>query len=53
MASHDRLAIHDLKQKAEKFWNEIKDLKIPDVTAGKGVAKMFNPLTTAWVVFIS
>ncbi|KAJ7315456.1 hypothetical protein OS493_038637 [Desmophyllum pertusum] len=25
----------DLQQKAEEFWNEIKDLKIPDVTTGR------------------
>ena len=31
----DTSAQDDLRQKAEKFWNEIKDLKVPDVTAGK------------------
>ena len=27
----------DFQQKAEEFWNELKDLKIPDVTTGNKI----------------
>lgn len=35
MASQGASDVQSLTQKAETFWSEIKDLKIPDVTSGK------------------
>lgn len=36
---------HVLQQKAETFWDEIKDLKIPDVTTGK---RLRDKKTYSW-----
>lgn len=42
MASQGASDVHSLTQKAETFWSEIKDLKMPDVTSGKKKGKIYN-----------
>lgn len=42
MASQGASDVQSLTQKAETFWSEIKDLKIPDVTSGKKKGKIYN-----------
>lgn len=42
MASQGASDVQTLTQKAETFWSEIKDLKIPDVTSGKKKGKIYN-----------